>query len=76
MKSSSPYTCIAAEGFPHLRSKTAPGMARKYLQAVMMELNAEGEQRLKHAKAKHRQVKDKMIRSRTMRFLRCAAGIK
>lgn len=57
MKSSSPYPCIAAEGFPPLRSKTAPGMARKYLQPIIMELKAKYEQRIEQAEAELRQVK-------------------
>ena len=54
MKSSSPYPCIAAEGFPPLRSKTAPGMARKYLQPIIMELKAKYEQRIEQAEAELR----------------------
>ena len=59
MKSSSPYPCIAAEGFPPLRSKTAPGMARKYLQPIIMELKAKYEQRIEQAEAELRQVKNR-----------------
>ena len=62
MKSSSPYPCIAAEGFPPLRSKTAPGMARKYLQPIIMELKAKYEQRIEQAEAELRQVKNKILR--------------
>ena len=75
MKSSSPYPCIAAEGFPPLRSKTAPGMARKYLQPIIMELKAKYEQRIEQAEAELRQVKNKILRISTLRVLLFAAGI-